>query len=579
MWLKGFISNHVNMKLLKTCVILLLLTVLFFTLRNMDLLQLNYKENSAIINKKVNSTQPTAPPTAPHTAPHTAPPTASPVPDNFCTFKPLSSAEAEEERLILESIAWPETPPLPAPFSLIQTSHAAHSTFIILPGGVGDERHVGDQLEVMIKMYDFQGNPKKSGGDAIVARLHNRALEAGVAGRVVDHLNGSYSAVFPLLWEGSAQVEVTLVHSSEAITVLRRLNREHPDRTILKSLFRSGSISETTICNICLRQTNQPQCNYTDLHTGDPWFCYKPKKLSCDDRMNHINGGMDIKLKANEANLFKSNVNMQVFIQASGPANVTVLPQRKEQPMDSLGSGKSGLSGYYYQGVWRSLGGTKVHQFNNSSAISQCLKGKVVHMYGDSTVRQWFEYLDASLPDAKEINRNNLKKSGPFMIWDNAKNILVKFHLHGPPLSISVLIPTSELRYIANEIDDVVGGTNTVVIFGIWAHLTPFPMQFYIRRLYGIRRAVIRLLNRAPDTLVVIRTPNLRGTNPNIFAFNDWYAIQQDKVVRAVFKGLNVQLVDAWEMVLAHHLPHYIHPPPPIIRNMVNIILSHMCPQ
>uniref|UniRef100_A0A3Q3FKB7 NXPE C-terminal domain-containing protein n=1 Tax=Labrus bergylta TaxID=56723 RepID=A0A3Q3FKB7_9LABR len=502
----------------------------------------------------LNSTQPTAPPTAPHTAPHTAPPTASPVPDNFCTFKPLSSAEAEEERLILESIAWPETPPLPAPFSLIQTSHAAHSTFIILPGGVGDERHVGDQLEVMIKMYDFQGNPKKSGGDAIVARLHNRALEAGVAGRVVDHLNGSYSAVFPLLWEGS----VTLVHSSEAITVLRRLNREHPDRTILKSLFRSGSISETTICNICLRQTNQPQCNYTDLHTGDPWFCYKPKKLSCDDRMNHINGGMDIKLKANEANLFK---------RISFTVNISESSNRL-----------SGLSGYYYQGVWRSLGGTKVHQFNNSSAISQCLKGKVVHMYGDSTVRQWFEYLDFNCIYFT-INRNNLKKSGPFMIWDNAKNILVKFHLHGPPLSISVLIPTSELRYIANEIDDVVGGTNTVVIFGIWAHLTPFPMQFYIRRLYGIRRAVIRLLNRAPDTLVVIRTPNLRGTNPNIFAFNDWYAIQQDKVVRAVFKGLNVQLVDAWEMVLAHHLPHYIHPPPPIIRNMVNIILSHMCPQ
>uniref|UniRef100_A0A3Q3GIN3 NXPE C-terminal domain-containing protein n=1 Tax=Labrus bergylta TaxID=56723 RepID=A0A3Q3GIN3_9LABR len=486
--------------------------------------------------EKVNSTQPTAS--------HTAPPTASPVPDNFCTFKPLSSVEAEEERLILESIAWPETPPLPAPFPLNQTSDPAHSTFIILPGGVGDKRHVGDQLEVMIKMYDFQGNPKKSGGDAIVARLHNRALEAGVAGRVVDHLNGSYSAVFPLLWEGS----VTLVHSSEAITVLRRLNREHPDRTILKSLFRSGSVSESTICNICLRQTNQPQCNYTDLRTGDPWFCYKPKELSCDTRMNHMNGGMyKLNLLKNIKELCRSHFN-------------------HEQPMDSLGSGKSGLSGYYYQGVWRPLGGTKVHQFNNSSAISQCLKGKVVHMYGDSTVRQWFEYLDASLP-------------GPFMIWDNAKNILVKFHLHGPPLSISVHIPTSELRYIANEIDDVVGGTNTVVIFGIWAHLTPFPMQFYIRRLYGIRRAVIRLLNRAPDTLVVIRTPNLRGTNPYIFTFNDWYAIQQDKVVRAVFKGLNVQLVDAWEMVLAHHLPHYIHPPPPIIRNMVNIILSHMCPQ
>ncbi|XP_060885664.1 NXPE family member 3-like [Labrus mixtus] len=196
MWLKGFISNLVKMKLLKTCVILLLLTVLFFTLRNMDLLQIHFEENSIIFLKKVTS----APSTGPVLAPY--------MPDNFCTFKPLSSADAEEEHLLLDSIAWPETPPLPAPFSLSQTSNAAHSTFTILPGGVGDERHVGDQLEVMIKMYDFQGNPKKSGGDAIVAQLHNRALEAGVAGRVVDLLNGSYSAVFSLLWEGSAQVEV-----------------------------------------------------------------------------------------------------------------------------------------------------------------------------------------------------------------------------------------------------------------------------------------------------------------------------------------------------------------------------------
>nr|XP_020506227.2 NXPE family member 3-like [Labrus bergylta] len=181
----------------------------------------------------------------------------------------------------------------------------------------------------MIKMYDFQGNPKKSGGDVLLARLHNRALEAGVAGRVVDHLNGSYSAVFPLLWEGSAQVEVTLVHSSEAVTVLHRLNREHPERVLFKSLFRSGSISETASCNVCLRQTNQPQCNYTDLRTGEPWFCYKPKKLSCDDRINHMRAGFNVRLKDKEEKLFQSKINLKVFIHSSGPANVTVLPPRK----------------------------------------------------------------------------------------------------------------------------------------------------------------------------------------------------------------------------------------------------------
>ncbi|XP_060901861.1 NXPE family member 3-like [Labrus mixtus] len=429
----------------------------------------------------------------------------------------------------------------------------------------------------MIQMYDFQGNPKKSGGDVLLARLHNRALEAGVTGRVVDHLNGSYSAVFPLLWEGSAQVEVTLVHLSEAVTVLHRLNREHPDRVLFKSLFRSGSISDTTFCNVCLRQTNQPQCNYTDLRTGEPWFCYKPKKLSCDDRIKHRRAGFNVRLKDKEEKLFQSKVNLKVFIHSSGPANVTVLPPRKEQPTVNQGGGKSGLSGYYFHGVWQSLGGTKVNQFN-TSAISQCLKGKVVHLYGDSTIRQWFEYFDASLPDAKEINRNSPKQTGPYMIWDNAKNILVTYRCHGPPLSF-FNTPTSELRYIANESDGLVGGTNTVVVFSIWAHFSPFPIELYIRRLQSIRRTVIRLLNRAPDTLVVIRTANLRGLTPSVSlgSLGDWYALQQDKVLRAVFKGLNVRLVDAWEMTLAHHLPHNIHPRRPIIKNMIDILLSYIC--
>lgn len=53
-------------------------------------------------------------------------------------------------------------------------------------------------------MCDFEGHPKDFGGD------DNPALHAGVAGQVVDHLNSSHSAVFPLLWEGSAHVELML---------------------------------------------------------------------------------------------------------------------------------------------------------------------------------------------------------------------------------------------------------------------------------------------------------------------------------------------------------------------------------
>ncbi|XP_051804678.1 NXPE family member 3-like [Acanthochromis polyacanthus] len=497
---------------------------------------------------------------------------------DFWTAQPLSPEEDLEKKLLLESIAWPETPPLPTPLSLMETSCPAKSSFTILPQSGDGQWHVGDKLKVLIKMYDFQGHPKKSGGDVLFARLHNLTLGAGVVGKVEDHLNGTYSAVFSLLWEGSAWVEVTLVHPSEAVTVLRRWTSEQPIRVYHKSLFRSGSVSETTICTIFLRSTDQPLCNYTDLHTGDPWFCFKPKNLTCDTRINHSNRQVIQYLKANEEKLFQLGVNMKVSIPASGPASVTVLPRQQGQVVVNSNNVESGPSGYYYHGAWQTLTGTKVQQFNTPSAITQCLKGKVVHLQGDSTIRQWFEYFSGALPGLKEFDLHSQKKIGPLMTVDIPNNILVTYRCHGPPIGFPD-VPISELRYIANELDNVVGGTDTVVIFGIWAHLAIFPVEVYIRRLQTIRRAVVRLLNRSPGTVVIIRTANPKALMlERTLTNNEWYTLQNDKVLRAIFKGLNVYLLDAWEMVLAHHLPHDIHPPPPIIKNMINVILSYICP-
>uniref|UniRef100_A0A672HEZ9 NXPE3 n=1 Tax=Salarias fasciatus TaxID=181472 RepID=A0A672HEZ9_SALFA len=203
-----------------------------------------------------------------------------------CTFRPLSAKEIDEENVLLDSIAWPNIPSVPPPVSLNDTSDAARSNFVILPRPGGGSWLVGDQLEVMIKMFDFKGRPKNHGGDFLLTRLHNRTLEAGVAGQVVDHLNGTYSAVFLLPWEGKSQI--TLVNPSEAIPFLQKFAGEKPNGVDFYSTFQSGLFTETTMCSVCLPPTQQPQCNYTDLSTGELWFCYKPQNLSCDARINHF---------------------------------------------------------------------------------------------------------------------------------------------------------------------------------------------------------------------------------------------------------------------------------------------------
>ncbi|PWA14642.1 hypothetical protein CCH79_00014334 [Gambusia affinis] len=472
----------------------------------------------------------------------TVKPSAQPV--STCSFDSLSPEELLVFDSLKEAIVWPETPSLKSDSSLNDTSDPRRSSFTILPRSGGGSWRVGDQLQVSIAIRDFHGRPKKSGGDVLLARLHNSTFPAGVAGHVVDHRNGSYSAFFSLLWEGRAQVEVVLVHPSEAVTVLQKLTEEHPDRIYFNSLFQSGSVSETTTCNVCLTGTQQRFCDYTDLRTGEPWFCYKPHQLDCDARISHARGGFRQTLKSTEEKLFQwYDINRLTF--------------------------KTPPSGYYYKGAWQALDGTRVHQFNSRS-ISQCLKGKAVHIFGDSTVRQWYEYLTNSLPDLKEFDLQTSKQSGPLMALDYVNKISVTFRSHGPPIRYAST-SVSQLHYVANELDSVLGGTNTVVVIGVWSHFSTFPVEVYVRRLLNIRKAVARLLSRAPGSTVVIRTANPKEmTLYESLTNSDWFSLQRDKVLREIFRGMNVRLVDAWEMILAHHLPHKLHPDSDILKNMIS---------
>lgn len=183
------------------------------------------------------------------------------------------------------------------------------------------------------------------------------------------------------------------------------------------------------------------------------------------------------------------------------------------------------------------------------------------------------------LLELKEFNLHSPKNVGPFMAVDSTHNILLKYRCHGPPIRFTT-VTSSELRYIANELDGLAGGSDAVVVISIWAHFSTFPVEVYVRRLRHIRRALVRLLDRAPETQVVIRSANLQALDQEVSLYNsDWYSLQLDGVLRAMFKGMDVLLVDAWEMTLAHHLPHTLHPPPTIVKNMIDMLLSYICPE
>lgn len=223
--------------------------------------------------------------------------------DTYCARlgQEPTAEEAEEEKFLLNLTAWPGALVQDLPLEL--SSNPANSYFEIQGQA---KQHVGGQLVVGVHVQNSLGLPKKYGGDVLIARLHSPKLKAGVVGKIQDHNDGTYTVLFPLLWAGEVQIQITMVHPSEAVVVLKRLQKEHADRVYYVSQFRSGFLSDSTECNVCLPFNKKPLCNYTDLLTGEPWYCYKPERLSCDTRINHFKGGYrtDIITK-NEAQFFQ----------------------------------------------------------------------------------------------------------------------------------------------------------------------------------------------------------------------------------------------------------------------------------
>ncbi|ERE74712.1 protein FAM55C-like protein [Cricetulus griseus] len=382
---------------------------------------------------------------------------------------------------------------------------------------------LGSNLEAILVARDHQGRPKIHGGDLFRAKLLGPELKAGVPGEVKDLENGTYLLSFPLLWAGQAQVQVRLIHSSEAVGVLQRIWREKRATVDFRGYFRGrDGTEETVICNVDPQSTGAkgPTCRYSDVVSGEVWFCAQPSTLPCNALVGHSSGS---------------------YLKVTTPRDEDLLASRSFPTVDS---------------------------------ILNCLAGHSVYMMGDSTLRQWWEYLRDTVPSLKPVDLHVTYQTGPLMAVDTTRGAVLHWRAHGWPLR-SLRTPVASLHSVARELHGLAGGPYTVVVLGMGAHFTTFPPSIFARRLAGIREAVRALLEREPSTLVIIKLAN---TGYKSVYGSDWLTLQVNRFLRAAFVGLPVAFVDAWEMTSSLAVPDNIHPNKLIVRNEVELFLSFICP-
>ncbi|XP_072015589.1 NXPE family member 3-like [Amphiura filiformis] len=457
-----------------------------------------------------------------------------------------------------------------------------------------------DVLEIQIMALDKNKMYKTTGGDYLFAKIHSNDIlaSANPEDGVIDHNNGSYTARFKLRWTGRISISVFLIYSSEVISALRRVRDYYPARGAFDGIFWKDGIKKVSPCHVTplfyvksLENTSYIAefCNYTDPLTGAPWFCAKPASFTCSSyRYTAASTNMRDKdtfetlFSPLEKNLLRKSTKMQEVnsrrvssIHVKSESSITISRCMKNTLLDKSVTDHIGTTGFYFKDTWISLNRpTLVPSQRN---ITQCLKDKTVNLLGDSTIRQWFKFLIQTIEPKYAISKQILQTARFSMDhWDNRHNISINYHHHAFPI-VTMYTSTNDLHYVANMIDSLpADGVHTVYFLSVGAHFTITDMKFFRGRLRAIKRSIVRLHERSPDTMVVVRSANTRKDEGQ---YNNWYHDQLNSLLFEEFVGLNnVVVIDVWSMTLSHYSGWNIHPVNVVVRNELAVALSYICP-
>ena len=225
-----------------------------------------------------------------------------------------------------------------------------------------------------------------------------------------------------------------------------------------------------------------------------------------------------------------------------------------------------------------------------------CLSNKTIYILGDSTIRQWYSYfvkplalswMDKFTSYFAEDKFNPVEKVKVADIWepreaiDDKYNVTFRFSAHGPPLQNGGS-PYSQ-PYIADRIDKIAGGEETVIAITIGTHLLLYDPSIFVQRLNTIKHAIEKLLKRSPKTLVIFKgfnVFNMDDFSSNQCCLSDWLSFRLDVIARSMFKDTKgVVFLDMWDMSASHiFTPNGLHTHPEVVNHEVALFLSFICP-
>ncbi|XP_006826081.1 NXPE family member 4-like, partial [Saccoglossus kowalevskii] len=439
----------------------------------------------------------------------------------------------------------------------------------------------GEIVHVTIETYDSRNMRKNVGGDFFFAVMSNGG-NVSTAGRVADHMNGTYSVHFYAGWNGSASIHVILVHPREAVHWLKTSFLPRERRIEWTGIFSNVTTNETSVCYVSgSTGSAEDVCEFGNRNSlGNTVFvCEKADSLPCETltytrvKKSSLSDAAEKIVSEYEVDyLFKGP---HIMTKLAGSPLKLEIQGRHDSNFDNLQPCIAELpipisDGFWIDGeTWQSLV-CRARHFTLQQAL-ECLRGKSVYLLGDSTVRMWQNFFRVNM------TRTMSAAGAHRLLTSDEYNVSILFEF--PAIRIGSVWSEFKNDKYESDVLDSLQSCNIIVTLSLTYHFESWTNRSYMERLHHVHSAVQRLMSRCPGAIVIIKSshPREHTTRYSHVHSSDWTLFQMNTITRKMFSGMGVSFLDVYDMSLSHYSVNDVHMHIPA-RQQIDLFLSFVCP-
>ena len=242
------------------------------------------------------------------------------------------------------------------------------------------------------------------------------------------------------------------------------------------------------------------------------------------------------------------------------------------QKSTAVGRFQMAPNGLSCNGQWVSF--VRNYQRRSKESYAECFSNKVLYLIGDSTMRQFFEYMARLFPlNVKHTNGDKFYHA-PRVGLHEKSNITIYYRAHGPPIRNPG--PLSTATYITDVINEIkTGGKDVAIVINLGLHYIEYDPMFFIHRLQNVKKALQNHLEKFPETRIIVKGLNVAELKTLPL---EWLVLRYDVLLREILADLkNAVFVDLWDMSTLWPLTVDYHPNDAMIEEQCQLIFSYVC--